>query len=74
MNPLDPPAATGGAPGEPDPRFRLDPAHFPQRLDLELPEELFEQLQQAAREGDCSVSELVQHLISQYIKQKAPER
>ncbi len=60
-------------PGEPDPRFRLDPARFPQRLDLELPEELVEQLQRLAHQTDRSLSEVVHNLICKQLKQQAKE-
>jgi hypothetical protein len=69
--PLIPPP--DGAPGESDPRFRLDPARFPQRLDLELPEELVERLQRIAALKDRSLSELIHNLICQQLKEQAKE-
>ena len=69
--PLIPPP--DGAPGESDPRFRLDPARFPQRLDLELPEELVERLERMAHQRNRSLSELIHNLICQQLKQEAKE-
>ena len=71
MHAFNPPP--DGVPGEPDPRFRLDPARFPQRLDLELPEELVEQLQRLAHQTDRSLSEVVHNLICKQLKQQAKE-
>lgn len=73
MKRSDPPQANHGVPGEPDPRFRLDPACFPQPIELELPEELMERLQRMAKETEFSLSELVHNLICQQLNEKAKE-
>ena len=72
MHAFNPPPPDG-PPGESDPRFRLDPARFPQRLDLELPEELVERLERMAHQSDRSLAELVHNLICQQFKQEAKE-
>ena len=53
------------APGEQDPRFRLDPSRMPQRLDLDLSEELLEQLMRQAGRSHRSLPELIEHILSQ---------
>jgi len=73
MKNSDPPQADQGVQGEPDPSFRLDPASFPQPLELELPEELVERLQRLANETGFSLSELVHNLICQQLNEKAKE-
>ena len=65
--------ANNEAPGEPDRHFRLDPASLPQRLELELPEELLERLRCIARETGRSAPELIQELICNHLKQQARE-
>ena len=71
MNAFPPPS--DGVPEEPDPRFRLDPARFPQRLELDLPEELVERLQRIAEQKDRSLSELIHNLVCQQLKEQAKE-
>lgn len=60
-------------PGEQDPRFHLDPDRFPQRLELELPEELVDELQRVADEMGCSMPELVHNLLCNYVEEQAKE-
>ena len=52
-------------PGEPDPRFRLDSARLPQRLEFELPEAVIEAITRQARRSNRSFNEMVQHLLAQ---------
>ena len=73
MKRSEPPYVSHGVPGEPDPRFRLDPVCFPQPLELELPEEFVERLQRMANETGPSLSELVHNLICQQLNEKAKE-
>jgi hypothetical protein len=73
MNAFSPPPASDGAPEETDPRFRLDPARFPQRLELDLPEELVERLQRIAEQKDRSLSELIHNLVCQQLKEQAKD-
>jgi hypothetical protein len=51
--------------GEQDPRFQLDPSRMPQRLELDLPEELLEQLMRQAERSHRSLPELIAHILSQ---------
>jgi predicted DNA-binding protein len=51
----------------------LDPACFPQPIELELPDELMERLQRMAKETGFSLSELVHNLICQQLNEKAKE-
>lgn len=53
------------APGEQDPRFQLDPSLMPQRLELDLPEELLEKLMRQAGRSHRSLPELIEHILSQ---------
>ena len=53
------------APGEQDPRFQLDPSLMPQRLELDLPEELLGQLVRQAGRSHRSLPELIAHILSQ---------
>jgi hypothetical protein len=73
MHSAPPPPPRDGVPEETDPRFRLDPARFPQRLELDLPEELVERLQRIAALKDRSLSELIHNLICQQLKEQAKE-
>ena len=45
--------------GEPDPRFRLDPARLPRRFDLTLSPELTERLQELATRSGRDLEELI---------------
>lgn len=47
-----------------DERFRLDPAKFPRRVDLELTPELLEQLEAMARRSGRSLPDLITDLLS----------
>jgi len=59
--------------GEPDARFRLDPTQMPQRLELDLPEELLEQLMRQAVRCNRSLSELIEHILAQSCMEMAEE-
>lgn len=41
----------------------LDPSRYPRRIDLELPDQIFERLHELARRSDRSLAELAQELI-----------
>lgn len=58
-----------GSNEEPDEeeRFRLDPARFPRRLDLELQPELLDQLEAMAGRIGRSLPELITDLLSRHV-------
>jgi hypothetical protein len=45
--------------------WRLDPARFPRRLDLELSDEVYDQLQSMSERTGRSISELVGEILEQ---------
>lgn len=53
------------AASEQDPRFQFDPSRMPQRLELDLPEELLEKLMRQAGRCHRSLPELIEHILSQ---------
>jgi hypothetical protein len=65
MNRSLPGSPWANPPGEPDPRFRLDSARLPQRLEFELPEAVIEAITRQAQRSNRSFNEMVQHLLAQ---------
>ena len=61
------------AAGEQDAHFRLDPAQMPQRLELDLSDELLARLMQQAESGNRSLSELIEHILAQSFLEMAEE-
>ena len=59
--------------GEQDARFRLDPSQMPQRLELDIPEELLERLMQQAERCNRSLPELIEHILAQSCMEMAEE-
>lgn len=53
-------------PSIPEDRYRFDQSVFPKRIDLELPAEVIDAIQKAARTG-YSFSEMVNYLLCQSI-------
>jgi len=51
--------------GEQDARFRLDSAQMPQRLELDIPEELLERLIRQAERCNRSLPELIEYILAQ---------
>ena len=51
--------------GEQDARFRLDSTQMPQRLELDIPEELLERLMQQAQRCNRSLPELIEYILAQ---------
>ena len=51
--------------GEQDARFRLDSAQIPQRLELDIPEELLERLIRQAERCNRSLPELIEYILAQ---------
>lgn len=51
--------------GEQDARFRLDPTQMPQRLELDISEELLARLMEQAERCNRSVPELIEHILAQ---------
>jgi len=51
--------------GEQDARFRLDSAQIPQRLELDIPEELLERLIRQAERYNRSLPELIEYILAQ---------
>jgi len=59
--------------GEQDARFRLDPTQMPQRLELDIPEELLERLMQQAERCNRSLPELIEYILAQSCMEIAEE-
>ena len=59
--------------GEQDARFRLDPTQMPQRLELDLSDELLARLMQQAERSNRSLSELIEHILAQSCVEMAEE-
>ena len=59
--------------GERDARFRLDPTQMPQRLELDIPEELLERLMQQAERCNRSLPELIEYILAQSCMEIAEE-
>ncbi len=57
--------STRDSAGEQDAQFRLDPTQMPQRLELDIPEELFERLMQQAERCNRSLPELIEYILAQ---------
>ena len=57
--------STHDAAGEQDTQFRLDPTQMPQRLELDIPEELLERLMQQAQRCNRSLPELIEYILAQ---------
>jgi len=51
--------------GEQDARFRLDSAQMPQRLEIDIPEELLERLIRQAERCNRSLPELIEYILAQ---------
>ena len=61
------------AAGEQDTPFRLDPTQMPQRLELDIPEELLERLMQQAERCNRSLPELIEYILAQSCVEMAEE-
>jgi hypothetical protein len=59
--------------GERDTRFQLDPTQMPQRLELDIPEELLERLMQQAERCNRSLPELIEYILAQSCVEMAEE-
>ena len=59
--------------GEQDVRFRLDPNQMPQRLELDIPEELLERLIRQAERCNRSLPELIEYILAQSSMEMAEE-
>jgi hypothetical protein len=59
--------------GEQDARFRLDSVQMPQRLELDIPEELLERLIRQAERCNRSLPELIEHILAQSCIEMAEE-
>ena len=53
---------------EPNSRFRLDPARFPKRLDLELSEPLLRHLEELAMRSGRSLNEVITEILSRQME------
>ncbi len=51
--------------GEQDARLRLDPTQMPQRLELDIPEQLLERLIRQAERCNRSLPELIEYILAQ---------
>jgi hypothetical protein len=51
--------------GEQDARFRLDPTQMPQRLELDIPEQLLERLIRQPERCNRSLPELIEYILAQ---------
>jgi len=60
------------SPDAPDP-WILDPAFFPRRLELDLPEPLLEKLQQLAERSGRDLEEVALSLLDQQLSLQADE-
>jgi len=58
--------------GDPE-RYRLDPARFPRRLDLELDPAVLRQLEALAERSGRSISEVAAELFGQVLGDSIPE-
>jgi hypothetical protein len=65
--------ASQDAAGEQDARFRLDPTQMPQRVELDIPEELLERLMQQAERCNRSLPELMEYILAQSCVEMAEE-
>lgn len=65
--------STHDAAGEQDTQFCLDPTQMPQRLELDIPEELLERLMQQAQRCNRSLPELIEHILAQSCMEMAEE-
>jgi hypothetical protein len=59
--------------GEQDVRFRLDPTQMPQRLELDIPEELLARLIRQAEQSNRSLNELIEYILAQSCAEVAEE-
>ena len=59
--------------GEQDARFRLDPTQMPQRLELDLSDELLGRLMRQAERSNRSLSELIEHILAHSCAEMAEE-
>jgi len=50
-------------------RYRLDPAKFPRRIDLELSEPLLSHLEQMAARRGSSINDLITEMLSRQLDQ-----
>jgi hypothetical protein len=58
---------------EQDTQFRLNPTQMPQRLELDLPDELLERLMQQAERCHRSLPELIEYILAQSCVEMADE-
>lgn len=56
---------------ETDPRFRLDPARLPRRLDLTLPPDVVRRLEQLALHSGRDFEEIVQETLDRALQNRA---
>jgi hypothetical protein len=59
--------------GERDARFRLDPTQMPQRIELDISEELLERLTHQAERCNRSLPELIEYILAQSCLEMAEE-
>ena len=55
-------------------RFRLNPKDFPERIDLEVPEEVLAYLQQISDRTGRSISEIAAAMVVQGVEKFDPEQ
>lgn len=53
---------------EPSNRYRLDPARFPKRLDLELSEPLLQHLEELAIRSGRSINDVITEILSRQME------
>ena len=58
---------------EQDAQFLLDPTQMPQRLELDLSDELLGRLMRQAERSNRSLSELIEHILAQSFLEMAEE-
>lgn len=73
-DPLDSAAASVTPEAERDPRFRLDPARLPVRLDLTLSRELAEHLEELAARSGRDLDDLIIEVIDRRVGRNRDER
>ncbi|MGA1713476.1 MAG: Arc family DNA-binding protein [bacterium] len=54
-------------------RYRLDPDKFPKQLELDLPPEVLDRLQEVATRSGRSVNELILEVLDQYLQDPPPD-
>lgn len=70
MDEADRPSNAGPNEGsDAEQRYRLDPAKFPRRIDLELSEPLLSHLEQLADRSGRSIDDLITEMLSRQLDQ-----